>query len=167
MEIKMKNSSKLKIFKNSLDKEFSIKKRRGLSTVVSTAILMSSMAIMGVMLVGWSNTNLFTQQAQMEDSFNTKINKLNENLMIENVWFGTSPNVVNVTMNNVGTVGLNVTSVQLVNSTDTLLFLYSDGGIDPSGDFSIQEAYNWNSGETVDFTITTNRGNHYVIQEVT
>lgn len=163
----MKNSSKFKIFKSSLSEEFSTKKRRGLSTVVSTAILMSSMAIMGVMLVGWSNTNLFTQQAQMEDSFNEKMNKLNENLMIENVWFGTAPNVVNVTMNNVGTVGLNVTSIQLVNSTDTLLFLYTDGGIDPSGDFSIQETYNWNSGETVDLTITTNRGNHYVKQEVT
>lgn len=160
----MKNLSK---FKNHLSKELSTKKRRGLSTVVTTAILMSSMAIMGVMLVGWSNTSLFTQQAQMEDSFNTKINKLNEELLIENIWFGTTPNIVNVTMNNVGTVGLNVTSVQLVNSTDTLLFLYPDGGIDPSGDFSIQETYNWNSGETVDFTITTNRGNHYVMQEVT
>jgi archaellum component FlaF (FlaF/FlaG flagellin family) len=128
---------------------------------------MSSIAIMGTALVGWSNSNLFTQQAQLESSFNAKMNKLNENILIENIWFGTSPNVVNVTLGNIGTVGLNVTSIQLVNSTDTHLFLISDGGVEPGTDFSIQETYNWNAGETVDFTITTNRGNYFAAQEVT
>ena len=146
---------------------FSCKKRKGLSTVVTSAILMSAVSIMGVMLVAWSNTSLFTQQIEMESSFNAKMNKLNEELLIENVWFGTSPNIVNITLNNHGTIGLNVTEIKLVNSTDTLIFSISDGGMAPSSDFSIQETYNWNSGETVDFSITTNRGNIFISQEVT
>ena len=146
---------------------FSCKKRKALSTVVTSAILMASISIMGVMLVAWSNTNLYTQQMEMESSFNAKMNKLNEGLLIENIWFGTNPNVVNVTMTNYGVVGLNVTQIKLVNSTDTLIFAITDGGMAPSTDFSIQETYNWNSGETVDFSITTNRGNVLTSQEVT
>ena len=48
-----------------------------------------------------------------------------------------------------------------------MFFKNNDGGIAPSEDYSIQETYNWNSGETVDFTIFTNRGNQFTAQEVT
>lgn len=143
------------------------KKRKGLSTVVTSAIIMASVSIMGVMLVGWSNTSLFNQQIEMESSFNEKMNKLNEDVLIENIWFGTSPNIVNVTLNNVGIIGLNVTAIKIVNTTDTLTFSITDGGIAPGGDYSLQESFNWNAGETTDFTITTNRGNYYYQQEVT
>ena len=163
----MKNFRKDSVQKSYLSKKISTKNRRALSTVVSTAIIMSSIAIMGTVLVGWSNSNLFTQQAQLESSFNAKMNKLNETILIENIWFGTSPNIVNVTLGNVGIIGLNVTSIQLVNSTDTHLILISEGGVSPGDDFSIQETYNCDAGETVDFTITTNRGNYFTTQEVT
>jgi len=146
---------------------FSCKKRKALTTVVTSAILMAAISIMGVMLVAWSNTSLFTQQMEIESSFNEKMNKLNEGLLIENIWFGTSPNIVNVTMTNYGFIGLNVTQIKLVNSTDTLIFTITDGGVAPSTDYSIQETYNWNSGETVDFSITTHRGNVLTSQEVT
>jgi len=35
------------------------------------------------------------------------------------------------------------------------------------GDYSIEESYNWDAGETVDFRITTDRGNLFTGQEVT
>ncbi len=149
-----------------LPKAFSIK-RRGLSTVVSTAILIAAVSIMGVVLVAWANTNLYSKQIELSSSFNTQMNKLNEDLLVEHIWFGTSPNMVNVTLNNVGSIGLNVTSIRIQNSTDTLNFSYSDGGVLPSEDYSIQVSYYWNTGETVDFTIFTNRGNQFTAQEVT
>ena len=150
-----------------LTKLFSPKKRKGLATVITTAILLTSVSIMGVVLVAWSNTNLFTKQATMESSFNEKMNKLNEELLIENIWFGTSPSIVNVTMNNVGTIGLNVTQIEIRNSTSTMYVTITDGGMAPDDDLSIQESFNWNSGETTDFFITTNRGNIFTFQEVT
>ena len=163
----MKNSSKDHMFHHSADTISTVKKRRGLSTIVSTAIIMSAIAIMGVMLVGWSNTNLFTQQATLENSFNNKMNKLNEDIVVENIWFGTGPSIVNVTLSNVGSVGLNVTKIQIQNTTGTIYFLISDGGMSPGDDYSMQETFNWNSGEVTNFSIFTERGNIFTDQEVT
>jgi len=155
------------VHKRYVTKVFSAKRRRAISTVVSTVILLSAVSIMGVMLVAWANTSLYTKQIELESSFNDKINKLNEDLLIENIWFGTSPAIVNVTLTNVGSIGFNVTAIRIQNSTDTLLFYYTDGGVPTGEDFSIQEIYNWNAGETVDFRITTDRGNLFTAQEVT
>jgi archaellum component FlaF (FlaF/FlaG flagellin family) len=163
----MKKSTKNYVRKHIVFKVPSGKNRRGLSTVITTAILLSAISIMGVTLVAWSNTSLQTQQIQMEISFNDKINKLNEDVSIENIWFGTSPNIVNVTLNNVGTIGLNVTAIKIVNTTDTLIEYYTDGGVATGDDFSREIPFNWNAGETTDFTITTNRGNYFYDQEVT
>lgn len=163
----MKNQLKFNEHKCHSSKIFLTKRRRALSTVVTAAILMSAMSIMGVMLVGWSQTSLFTKQAEMESSFNEKMNKLNEDMLIENIWFSSSPFSMNITMNNVGSVGLNVTEILIVNSTDTLLFTITNGGIAPGDSYSTNDTYVWNSGEIVDFTITTNRGNQYTTQEVT
>lgn len=155
------------MFKHASIPKIIKKNRRGLSTVVSSAIIMAAVSIMGVMLVAWANTNLFTQQIEMENSFNSKMNKLNESLLVENIWFGTSPSVVNVTLSNYGIIGLNVTEIWLKNSTETLIFTISDGGIVPSGDYSMEKTYYWNPSETVDFTIFTQRGNIFTSQEVT
>ncbi len=163
----MKKFSKRIVHNHRLSKAFSAKNKRALSTVVSSAIIMSAVAIMGVMLVGWANTNLFTKQAELESSFSDKMNKLNEQLLVENIWFGSSPYVVNVTLNNIGSIGLNVTEIQIKNSSATLIFTITDGGIPPSGDYSMEKTYYWNSSEIVDFTIFTNRGNIITSQEVT
>ena len=163
----MKNHAKNYVHKQYITKAFSAKRKRGLSTIVSSVILLSAVSIMGVMLVDWANTNLYTKQAELEFSFNAKMNKLNEDLLIENIWFGTSPNVVNMTLNNIGSVGLNVTKIQIKNSTSTLFFTITDGGMAPHKDYSIQKTYNWNFGEITDFSIFTDRGNIFTFQKVT
>ena len=156
----------------SLTKVFSAKRRRGIATVVTSAILLSAIAVMGVVLVGWANSNLFTKQAALEASFSEKMNKLNEDLLVEHIWFGGIPSVctkciVNVTLNNVGTVGLNVTNIEIKNSTDVLYLTITDGGIVSGDDYSIQESFAYDPNETTDFTITTDRGNIFTAQEVT
>ena len=163
----MKNPSKNYVHKRCVTKVFSAKRKRAIATVVSTAIILSAVSIMGVALVAWANTNLATKQMELESSFNTKMNKLNEDLLVEHIWFGTGPSMVNVTITNVGSIGFNVTEIRLQNSTDTLFFYYSDGGVPAGGDYSIEESYNWNAGETVNFRITTDRGNQFTAQEVT
>ncbi|QLH04638.1 hypothetical protein C5F49_04425 [Nitrosopumilus oxyclinae] len=147
---------------------FSCKKRKALSTVVTSAILMAAVSIMGVMLVTWSNTSLFTQQIEIENSFNEKMNKLNEDIFIENIWFGnSSPETLNVTLSNVGIIGLNITSIRVSNSSGFTLFSITDGGVSPNAIYSFNTTYFWDAGETTDFIITTNRGNSYNAQTVT
>jgi len=148
---------------------FSVKRRRGLSTVVTSAILLSAVAIMGVMLIGWANTNLATKQIALSDSIDEKMNKLNEDILVENIWFGTrnSIEVVNVTIGNVGSIGFNITKIEIKNSTGFLFFTITDGGIAPGNDYPFEKPFDVDAGETTDFTIFTERGNIFVSQGVT
>jgi len=141
-----------------------IRPKRGLSTVVTTAILLSAVSIMGIYLVGWSDSSLLNQQLKLENSFNDKINKLNEDIFIENVWFNDDPYTVNVTTNNVGVIGLNITQIKLVNSTDTAIFVITDGGVTPKDTYSFQDTYFWVEDEIVDIYVTTARDRIFTTQ---
>jgi len=76
-------------------------------------------------------------------SLQDKINKLNEDIFIENVWFNDDPYTVNVTTNNVGGIGLNITQIKLVNSSDTTVFAITNGGVIPKNTYSFQDTYVW------------------------
>ena len=62
--------------------------RRALATVVSTGILLSAVAVMGSMMTAWSNSTFANEQHEMNTAYSDGVNKLNELLVIENVWFG-------------------------------------------------------------------------------
>lgn len=106
------------------------KARRGLSSVVTSAILLSSVAVIGGSIVAWSNANLSAYETSLTNTAATDTNQLNENLNIENIVFCTncgtasSKNVINVTLTNTGTIPLNVTQMK-VNSTAISSFYYS------------------------------------------
>lgn len=136
--------------------------RRALASIVTSAILLSSIAVLGVGLVGWSNSNLLSHQKDLENTFSKNINKLNEHVTFEKIWFGgTSPNkFVNVTLTNTGIVGLNVTQIKFVNPVDSeeiLSISETNGGIERSNSYSSEIDYEWTSGTTFDFIVTTNR----------
>jgi len=97
------------------------KTNRGLSTVVTGAILLSAVAIMGIMVVTWANTNLTRHQIELEESFSDHYNKINEKILIEHIWFGNTGPSINITMNNIGTIGLNVTTIKITNITSVML----------------------------------------------
>jgi len=143
-----------------------IRPKRGLSTVITTAILLTAVSIMGIYLVGWSNSSLLNDQIKLENSFNDKINKLNEEIFIENVWFNDDPYTVNVTTNNVGVIGLNVTQIKLVNSSDTTIFAITNGGIIPKKTYSFQDTYVWVKNEIIDIYVTTARDRIFTTQVV-
>ena len=138
------------------------RKRRALATVVSTGILLSAVAIMGSMLTAWSNSIFATEQHQLNTVYAEGVNKLNEFLVIEHVWFGNNPSkFVNVTMSNVGNVGLNVTKITLDNSIDKTSLLVTDGGIVRGDYFSTEIGYNWTTIEPIEITVTTEKGTIY------
>jgi hypothetical protein len=137
-------------------------KRRALATVVSTGILLSAVAIMGSMLTAWSNSIFATEQDELNTVYAEGVNKLNEFLVVEHVWFGDNPSkFVNLTMSNVGNNGLNVTKITLDNSIDKTDSIIMDGGITHNDVFSTEVPFNWTTTEPIKVSITTEKGSIY------
>ena len=148
------------------NKKHRLKNRHALADVVTSAIILSAVSIMGVMMLAWSTTSLSTQKQAIEETFSTQTNKINEDLVFDNVDFSTvcPGKCINFTMSNVGTLGLNVTEIQLINGTtlaNLQYFYYTGGGIVTSGSFSTNATYSWISGGDYDITVITDRGNQF------
>ena len=154
------------------NKQYNLMNRRALANVVTSAIILSAVSIMGAMMLAWSNTSLNTQKQEMEKVFSTQTNKINEDLIFENVWFSTDcagVSCANVTLSNVGTLGLNVTQIKFINGTtlaEVKIFSFTNAGIVPSGTFSTNATFPWVSGGDYDIVVFTNRGNQFTTQEV-
>ena len=135
--------------------------KRALSTVVTSAILLSAIAVMGTMVVTWANMKLNSQEEALSLTFTDNINKLNEDFIVENVWYDYVLNNVNVTITNVGIIGLNVTEIKFTDSSGGLVTLsITDGGT------LVQESFNTNvtysgltSGDVFNVVVTSERGN--------
>lgn len=145
-----------------------IKIRRGIANVVSSAIILSAVSIMGVMMLAWANTSMLQQQMEIESVFNNQMNKINEDLIFENIWF--PPNNLNVTMTNSGILGLNVTEIHVTNVTDNnnkkWIFPFTNGGIAKSDSFSRNVEYDWDPKDELEILVFTERGNQYITQAV-
>jgi hypothetical protein len=114
---------------------------------------------MGSMLVAWSNSIFAAEQNEINAAYSEGVNKLNEFLVIEHVWFGNNPSkFINVTLSNVGNIGLNVTKITLDNSVDKTDLLITDGGMARNDDFSTEITYNWTTTDPIQITITTEKG---------
>jgi len=140
---------------------------RALSEIPSAAMLMFAVAVLGIYLLFWSNQTLGLGAMELTDNFDSTVNRISEEILIEQVWFGTgSSKFVNVTMSNIGTIGITITEIELVNSTDTHTITLNQN-LFPSGTnstYSIEEVYGWTSGTAVDVTIITARDNHFKTQ---
>jgi len=137
--------------------------RRALSTVVTSVILLSAVAIMGTMVVTWANMKLGSQEEALTVTFTNNINKLNEDFIVENVWYDYVLNNVNVTITNVGIIGLNVTEIKFVGSSGsgTLVTLsITDGGLLVQKSFNTNVTYSGlTSGNAFNVVVTSERGN--------
>ncbi|NOS61821.1 MAG: hypothetical protein HOO66_02105 [Nitrosarchaeum sp.] len=148
------------------NKQYHLINRRALANVVTSAIILSAVSIMGAMMLGWSNSSLATQKQEIEEVYSTQTNKINEDLIFDNVWFSTTcpGNCVNVTMSNVGTLGLNVTEMKFIDGitlAELQIFSYTDAGMVPSSSFSTNATYTWSSGADIDIVVFTGRGNQF------
>jgi len=137
--------------------------RRALSTVVTSAILLSAVAVMGTMVVTWANMKLSSQEEALLFTFSNNINKLNEDFIVENVWYDYVLGNVNVTVTNVGIIGLNVTEIKFTDSSDysnLVTLSITDGGILVQKSFNTNVTYSGlTSGDTFNVVVTSERGN--------
>lgn len=142
------------------------KRSRGLSTIVTSVMMLSGVAVLGTGVVAWSNSNLSANQEGLNTQLSTSVNKIKESLVIENIWFNlTPPRFVNITMNNVGTIGLNVTEIQLGNSTTTHKITMTNGPVLPGQPISYQINYDWQNNATVQVLIKTARDNFFKAED--
>jgi len=135
--------------------------QRALSELPSAMILLFAVVILGIYLLSWSNTTLGAASNELTISFDNKINRLAEEIIIEHIWFGTdtsSTKFVNVTLTNVSTIGITITEIEIVNSTDTHIITITQN-VFPDQTYSLEEDYVWTSGDAVDVTVTTAREN--------
>ncbi len=152
-----------------------IKIRRGIANVVTSAIILTAVSIMGVSMLAWSQTSMLEQKMEIEEIFNTQLNKINEDLLFENIWFAIpagimNDNHLNVTLGNIGILGLNVTTIRVTNVTagNTTYFDYdyTNLGIIKSESISQNVTYSWQSDDVLDVLVFTGRGNQYITQVV-
>ena len=79
-------------------------------------------------------------------------------------------NHLNVTLGNVGLLGLNVTEIHVTNTTSsnntTFKYYFSDAGIEKSDSLSVNATYSWMSGDSLEILVYTERGNQFITHEV-
>ncbi|MHB8601523.1 MAG: hypothetical protein ACYC6W_07280 [Nitrosotalea sp.] len=156
--------------KNLLDKISRVKKmnnRRALSTVVTSAIMLTAVAVIGSSIVAWSNSNLRTFESSLANVTATNTNKINEKLTIENVNFCklcySGAHGVNVTLTNLSSLRIAVSQIQLntVNIVPT-----PATNILPGKSFTYNQSYNWQSQTPINVYVTTTRGSIFSSQVV-
>jgi len=131
-------------------------RRRGLATIVSTAILLSAVGIMGTTTVTWSQANLESREQVLESQYSTVINQIKESLTLEHVWYKTSEQKLKLGLKNTGTIGLTVTEIK-IEGTNRQVTPMTNAGILPDEIFYTDIQYDW-LGDPIDLFVTTDRG---------
>ncbi|MBI3640199.1 MAG: hypothetical protein HY223_07790 [Thaumarchaeota archaeon] len=139
------------------------------------AIMLTAVAAIGTAVVAWSNTSLRTYEFNLATSASDKTNKINENLIIENVVlkpdvplpFPDIPAAINITVTNTGTVGFNVTTIQVSDSSGTIVnnakscapnCSAKGASILPHSSGWFYYQFGWSSNKIVTVQVTTVRG---------
>jgi hypothetical protein len=130
--------------------------RRGLSTIVTSLMLVVAVSMIGVALVAWSNSSFATQQRDISNQTTNRINLVKETFIIEDVWFysNVTGNYANVTIRNTGDNGLTISNIY-VNNTEA----WDDGEdilVDGVAIIDIQTA--WETGKPQSIWVRTDRG---------
>ena len=137
------------------------RQRRALATIVTSAIMMSAVTMMGSAGVVWSQSSLNEKQADMTDIAVDYMNKLNESLVFEYVYCTSDPcEQINVILTNVGHVGLEVSKVTISTSGFSKIHPVLNGQIMPDHSIAIPiNDVGFSSYSILDVMVETQRGN--------
>jgi hypothetical protein len=139
------------------------RKRRGLATVITSAIMMSAVCILGSAGVVWSQTSLTTQQVEMTDTVNDYTNKLSESLNFEYVYCNDDPcETIIVIITNTGRIGVDVSEISISdkNSGFNKIHPVSNGSIMPNQSMVVPiNDPSFSSHSVLDVSSVTSRGN--------
>ena len=139
--------------------------RRALSSVVTTAMMLTAVAVIGTGVVVWSNYNLRAFENVLVTTASNNTNKINEVPIFENIVFVPYISIiypdkyVNTTITNVGTIGFKVSSITITDSTHNTPFINSTSvNINPKSSKLLFNKFSWTTGVPVTITVITARG---------
>jgi len=139
------------------------RKRRALATIITSAIMMSAVTILGSAGVVWSQTSLNSQQVEMANSVDGYINKLNESMVYEYVYCNDDPcGTIIVVLTNVGEIGLDVSKISISDKMSgfTKIHPVSSGMIMPNNSVAVSITDpSFSSYIILDVIVETARGN--------
>ena len=130
--------------------------RRGLSTIVTSLMLIVAVSMIGVALVSWSNFGFAIKQREIADQTNGRINLVKETFIIEDVWFYSNgvDSYANVTIRNTGDNGLTISNIY-VNTTE----VWNEGEDILKDEVAIINFQtDWESGNSQSIWVRTERG---------
>ena len=139
------------------------RKRRALATVITSAIMMTAVTVLGGAGVVWSQTSLNSQQVEMTDTVNNYLNKINESMMFEYVYCDSDPcDSIIVVITNVGDLGVDVSKITISDKVSGFQKVQSlsKGQIMPEGSISVViDDLGFQLYDILDVSATTARGN--------
>lgn len=143
-------------------------RQRGLATIITSAIMMSAVTLMGSAGIVWSHSSLSSQQVEMTNTVSDYLSKLNESLVFEYVYCTSEPcNQINLVMTNVGHVGVDITEITFSDKTTGFSKIYKilDGKIMPENSIKIiLNNSDFASYDILDVIVKTNRDNIVMTQ---
>jgi len=139
------------------------RKRRGLATVITSAIMMSAVALLGSAGVVWSQTSLNAQQVEFTNSVDNYLNKINETMMYEQVYCSdVTCGTIIVVLTNVGQVGVDVSQISISDKISGFNKIHpvSSGTIMPDNSIAVSiNDPSFSSYSVLDIMVETVRGN--------
>jgi len=141
------------------------RKRRALATVITSAIMMTAVTVMGGAGVVWSQTSLNSQQVEMTNTANDYLNKINESMMFEYVYCNSDPcDTIIVVITNIGDMGLDVSKITISDTPSGFQQVHSlsKGQIMPDDSISVvidEDVIPFSLYDVLDVSATTVRGN--------
>jgi archaellum component FlaF (FlaF/FlaG flagellin family) len=120
-------------------------------------MLVSAVSLMGAFMVSWSSSNFTVQKLNIARAVDDRVNQINEDFVIEDVWFfsNSTSSYAKVTLRNTGDVAAKITHIY-VNNTQA----WSGGKLvtqDSAQSVTFQS--NWGAGKSQDVWVKTERGN--------
>ena len=132
------------------------KSRRGISTVVTSVMLVSAVSLMGAFMVSWSSSSFTVQKLNIARAVDDRVNQISENYIVEDVWFfsNSTSSYAKVTVRNTGDVAAKITHVYVNN---TLAWSGSKLVMQESTQ-SITFQSSWGAGKSQGIWVKTERG---------
>lgn len=129
--------------------------RRGLSTIVTSIMLVAAVSIIGVALFAWSNSSFAMQQLTIANQTNSRINLIKESFVIEDVWFyDEPPKRANVTIRNTGDLAVTISNIYINNTQ-----VWSGSQVIPiDGVAEIKVTTSWGSDKQQSIWVKSARG---------
>ena len=132
------------------------RRRRGVSVVITSLMLVVAVSMMGTFLVSWGSSKFASQEAIIANQSSARINQAQESLTVEDAWFfqNNTGYFGTVTVRNSGSVALVVTTIALNNS-----IVWNKGTTVLTSSYSqISIPVDWKSGDVQSIWVTTKRG---------